>query len=39
MQGEFVVKRALFGIGTGEWAANNVIGPDVTIKFRVRLRP
>lgn len=38
MDGEFVVKRALFGIGTGEWAATRVIGPDVTIKFRVRLR-
>jgi polyisoprenoid-binding protein YceI len=38
MQGEFTVKRLPFGIGTGEWAATNVIGPDVTIKFRVRLR-
>jgi polyisoprenoid-binding protein YceI len=38
MQGEFVVKRASFGIGTGEWAATDVIGPDVTIKFRVNLR-
>ena len=38
MQGEFVVKRLPFGIGTGEWAATNVIGPDVTVKFRIRLR-
>lgn len=38
MDGEFVVKRAPFGIGTGEWVATDVIGPDVTIKFRVRLR-
>ncbi|VTU23582.1 hypothetical protein H4CHR_01218 [Variovorax sp. PBS-H4] len=38
MQGEFIVKRLPFGIGTGEWAATEVIGPDVTIKFRVRLR-
>jgi polyisoprenoid-binding protein YceI len=38
MDGEFVVKRHAFGIGTGEWAATNVIGADVTIKFSVRLR-
>jgi len=38
MEGEFTVKRGLFGIGTGEWAATDVIGPDVTVKFRVRLR-
>ncbi|MDM0023327.1 YceI family protein [Variovorax saccharolyticus] len=38
MVGEFVVKRAPFRIGTGEWAATDVIGPDVVIKFRVRLR-
>jgi len=38
MEGGFTVKRVPFGIGTGEWAATDVIGPDVTIKFRVRLR-
>jgi polyisoprenoid-binding protein YceI len=38
MQGEFVVKRASFGIGTGEWTATDVIGADVTIKFRILLR-
>lgn len=38
MDGEFVVKRATFGIGTGEWTATDVIGPDVTIKFSVQLR-
>lgn len=38
MEGEFVVKRSAFGIGTGEWVATDVIGPDVTVKFRVRLR-
>jgi len=38
MQGELLVKRAAFGIGTGEWAATNVIGPDVKIRFDVRLR-
>ena len=38
MEGGFTAKRAAFGIGTGEWAASDVIGPDVTVKFRVRLR-
>lgn len=38
MEGEFVVKRGAFGIGTGEWAATNIIGADVKVKFSVRLR-
>lgn len=38
MEGEVVVKRALFDIGTGQWKATDVIGPDVTIRFSVRLR-
>lgn len=38
MEGQFTVKRGPFGIGTGEWAATDVIGPEVTVKFRVRLR-
>ncbi|HSV59587.1 MAG TPA: YceI family protein [Variovorax sp.] len=38
MEGQFVVKRLPFGIGTGEWLSTDVIGPDVTVKFRVRLR-
>ena len=38
MDGEFTVPRGAFGIGTGEWAATNVIGPEVKVKFRVRLR-
>jgi polyisoprenoid-binding protein YceI len=38
MDGEFTVKRGSFGIGTGEWAATAVIGPDVTVKFHLRLR-
>jgi len=37
MDGEFTVKRGAFGIGTGEWAAANVIGADVKIKFSVQL--
>jgi polyisoprenoid-binding protein YceI len=38
MEGEFIVKRSAFGIGTGEWAATSVIGADVRIKFYLRLR-
>jgi polyisoprenoid-binding protein YceI len=38
MEGELVVQRGAFGIGTGEWAATKVIGADVTIKFNVRMR-
>jgi polyisoprenoid-binding protein YceI len=38
MEGEFTVQRKDFNIGTGEWVATNVIGPDVKIRFRVRLR-
>lgn len=38
MEGTFVVKRGSFGIGTGEWAATSVIGADVTVAFKVRLR-
>jgi polyisoprenoid-binding protein YceI len=36
--GELTVKRAVFHIGTGEWAPPDVVGPDVTVKFSVRLR-
>ena len=38
MEGELTVQRSAFNIGTGEWIATNVIGPDVKIRFRVRLR-
>jgi polyisoprenoid-binding protein YceI len=38
IEGKFTVKRGPFGIGTGDWVATDVIGPDVTEKFRVRLR-
>lgn len=38
MDGKFTVKRGPFGIGTGEWVATKVIGPDVTVTFHVRLR-
>jgi polyisoprenoid-binding protein YceI len=35
--GELTVKRAVFHIGLGEWASTDVVGPDVTVKFTVRL--
>jgi len=38
MEGEFSLRRGAFGIGSGEWAATSVIGAEVRIKFRVRLR-
>lgn len=37
MEGELSVPRGAFGIGTGEWAAADVIGPDVKIRFKVVL--
>ena len=39
MDGEFTVQRAAFGIGTGEWLATDVIGPDVVVRFHARLKP
>jgi polyisoprenoid-binding protein YceI len=38
MEGETTLRRGLFGIGLGEWKATDVIGADVRVKFRVRLR-
>ena len=38
MEGELLLSRGVFGIGTGEWAATNVIGADVKVKFKVKLR-
>lgn len=35
--GELALERAMFGIGTGEWAATRVIGPEVKVAFRVAL--
>lgn len=37
MQGELVLKRTAFGIGTGEWASGNPIGLNVKMKFDVKL--
>jgi polyisoprenoid-binding protein YceI len=36
--GELTLTRAAFHIGLGEWGSTDVIGPDVTVKFSVRLR-
>lgn len=38
MEGELTLKRGVFGIGAGEWAASNVIGAEVKVKFKVNLR-
>jgi polyisoprenoid-binding protein YceI len=35
--GELTFKRAAFHIGLGEWASTAVVGPDVTVKFSVKL--
>ena len=38
IEGEFLLSRGAFGIGTGEWAETSVIGADVKVKFKVKLR-
>ena len=38
MEGELLLSRGAFGIGTGEWTASDVIGADVKVKFKVKLR-
>ena len=38
IEGELLLSRGAFGIGTGEWAAGDVIGADVKVKFKVKLR-
>ncbi len=37
MRGELVLRRSWFGIGTGEWAATDIIGDDVRVRFDVAL--
>lgn len=37
MEGELTLQRGSFGIGLGEWAATRVIGPEVRVKFKLRL--
>ena len=38
MDGELIIRRGAFGIGTGEWAATTLVGPDVKVGFSLRLR-
>ena len=38
MEGELTVGRSDFGIGTGEWARTDVIGAEVKLRFKLRLR-
>jgi len=38
MRGELMLRRAAFDIGTGEWTASDVIGPDVRVRFDVALQ-
>jgi cytochrome b561/polyisoprenoid-binding protein YceI len=38
LRGELTVRRADFRIGTGEWAASEVVGPEVKVRFAVQLR-
>jgi polyisoprenoid-binding protein YceI len=37
MNGELILNRADFGIGTGEWAAGAPIGLNVKVRFSVKL--
>lgn len=39
MAGALAIERGRFGIGAGEWASSDVIGPRVDVKFSVALRP
>lgn len=38
MQGQLVIKRSQFDIGSGEWSSGDVIGMDVKIEFAVELK-
>jgi polyisoprenoid-binding protein YceI len=38
MEGELTLKRGVFGIGLGEWKATDTIGPDVRVRFKVKLK-
>lgn len=39
IEGEVTLARTAFGIGTGEWASTSVVGPDVRVRFKVKLIP
>jgi cytochrome b561 len=38
MQGELMLNRAEFDIGSGEWIAASVVGQEVRVRFTIRLR-
>jgi polyisoprenoid-binding protein YceI len=38
MEGELTLKRGDFSIGLGEWKATDVIGAEVKVKFKVKLK-
>ncbi len=38
LEGETTLKRSAFGIGTGEWENGDVIGLDVKVKYKIKLR-
>ena len=35
--GDFIIKRADFKVGTGEWADLNVVANDVRLKFKLAI--
>ncbi|MBI3898339.1 MAG: YceI family protein [Gammaproteobacteria bacterium] len=38
MDGELTLNRNAFNVGTGEWAAGDVIGQNIKLKFKIGLR-
>lgn len=38
MEGELTLERTAFNVGVREWARTDVIGPEVKVRFRLRLR-
>ncbi|TYK67922.1 YceI family protein [Comamonas sp. Z3] len=38
LEGQFLTRRTLFGIGTGQWQGSDAVGDEVKVKFRARLR-
>lgn len=38
MEGELTLERAAFNVGLREWAQTNMIGPDVKVRFKLRMR-
>lgn len=38
MRGELTLQRGSFAIGTGEWAASDIIGANVRVRFDIKLQ-